>query len=135
MSVYIKITFNDSIASYHISNTEQVIGRNQICDIVINEDQISGMHCSIYLDDKKNLVIKDLDSKNGTYLNGIKKKTFNFYLGDIVRIGSAQILIDEDKTSQAFKSLLSYKGDKSKRSQSGQNLELDLSILNKKKKF
>lgn len=133
MSVYIKIKFNKTETSYEISTIEKVIGRNDICDIHVEDPLLSGLHCSIYINEKKELIIKDLDSKNGTFLNGLKKKLFNIFIGDKVKMGETFLMIDSEKTSSAFNKLLTYQGDLSKRVQSYQKIELDLSTIKKNK--
>jgi len=47
------------------------VGRRKTADLVIADDnQVSGMHCELRKDGVK-LFLKDLDSTNGTFLNGI----------------------------------------------------------------
>jgi DNA-binding winged helix-turn-helix (wHTH) protein len=49
-----------------------IIGRggiNKACDIVIDERQVSRQHAEIFLDQGR-YYLRDLNSKNGTYLNG-----------------------------------------------------------------
>jgi len=55
--------------SWAIRN-EIVIGREAGCDIVINERQVSRRHVQIYLNSDNQINISDLNSKNGTLLNG-----------------------------------------------------------------
>ena len=55
-----------------IDRRSMIIGRggaNQPCDIVIPERQVSRQHTEIYVDQGRYFV-RDLGSKNGTYLNG-----------------------------------------------------------------
>jgi len=51
---------------------EMVIGRDENCQIVIRERQVSRYHARITIDDANEVFIEDLDSKNGTYVNGVK---------------------------------------------------------------
>lgn len=46
-----------------------LIGRDEGCDIVIAERQVSRQHASITLEEDS-YVVRDLDSKNGTFVNG-----------------------------------------------------------------
>lgn len=52
-----------------IERPEFVIGRGSDCDIVLPERQVSRHHARILLEEGK-YVLHDLDSKNGTHLNG-----------------------------------------------------------------
>ena len=47
-----------------------LIGRDDSCDIVINDRQVSRRHAQIFLEGNK-VSLRDLDSKNGTYKNGV----------------------------------------------------------------
>src|SRR3989304_5914687 len=46
-----------------------ILGRDDVCDIVIPERQISRQHVRIFCKDRQ-YHIEDLDSRNGTWLNG-----------------------------------------------------------------
>jgi DNA-binding winged helix-turn-helix (wHTH) protein len=52
-----------------IESAEFLIGRGSDCDIVLPERQVSRHHAKILLDEGQ-YVLHDLDSKNGTHLNG-----------------------------------------------------------------
>lgn len=54
-----------------LEHHELVIGRGGDCDVVLPERQVSRYHAKIASDEGKYLVY-DLDSKNGTHLNGIQ---------------------------------------------------------------
>ena len=45
-------------------------GRGQNNDVVISDPTVSEFHCQITLDDNGNFYITDLNSTNGTYVNG-----------------------------------------------------------------
>jgi predicted component of type VI protein secretion system len=46
-----------------------IIGRDESCDLVISERQVSRRHARIWLEDDR-YVLEDLASKNGTFVNG-----------------------------------------------------------------
>ena len=55
------------------------------------DNMLSSMHCMIYMNNK-NIYIKDLDSTNGTYLNGKKLKGSQILSkGDIILVGSVEM--------------------------------------------
>lgn len=81
----------------HQSN---VIGRDASCDIVIADRQVSRQHARISMTDK-GVVLEDLNSKNGTNLNGIKiHEPTILEDGDEIRIAIAQkfIFLSSDAT-------------------------------------
>ena len=67
------------------------IGRNPGNDIVINDGQVSKTHCQIVKDDFGNVKIMDMNSLNGTYVNGQRVKERNLSQSDVVRIGSTTL--------------------------------------------
>jgi pSer/pThr/pTyr-binding forkhead associated (FHA) protein len=56
-----------------IDTEEFVIGRGSDCQIILPERQVSRYHASITNENGK-YILHDLDSKNGTHLNGIQVK-------------------------------------------------------------
>jgi hypothetical protein len=46
-----------------------LIGRDDLCDVVIPERQVSRQHASISLEEDS-YILRDLNSKNGTFVNG-----------------------------------------------------------------
>jgi len=80
------------------------IGREIDNDITINNLAVSRYHALIYHKNGR-ILIKDLGSANGTYLNGVKLVESNLHVGDIISIGKyvIKIYIEEaDSTSDAF---------------------------------
>ena len=65
------------------------IGRNKNNQIVINNNTISKDHALIEFDEEYNCTIKDLNSSNGTYVNGQKLKSIPLKLrtGDKIKFG------------------------------------------------
>lgn len=52
-----------------VDQPEIIIGRDAQCDLVIDDRQVSRHHARIRRDDEQ-YVLEDLDSKNGTFVNG-----------------------------------------------------------------
>jgi DNA-binding response OmpR family regulator len=52
-----------------LHNNEMLIGRGSECDIVLPERQVSRLHARVRREGEE-YYIEDLDSKNGTYVNG-----------------------------------------------------------------
>lgn len=75
--------------SFVIDQPKTIIGRSKICDIKIDDPQVSKEHCAIIIDENGKFNIEDLNSTNSTYLNekALKKKTHIIY-GDRIIIGN-----------------------------------------------
>ncbi len=69
------------------------VGRSTANDIVIqNDPTVSGNHCQFIMDDYGNSRILDLNSTNGTYINGVRRQgETQLQPGDIVRIGNTTL--------------------------------------------
>ncbi len=65
------------------------LGRTPDNDIVVADNAASSKHCEIY-EDNGVLMLKDLGSSNGTFVNGQRVQSTPLWDGDIVRIGGSQ---------------------------------------------
>ena len=79
---------------YRLTDKEFIIGREQSCNLVINDNNISRHQLQI-IKDGVNYIAVDLNSKNGTYVNGVK----------IMR----KILNDRDKINVSGKNIIFIK--------------------------
>jgi two-component system, NtrC family, response regulator HydG len=76
------------------------VGRSSEADIIIPNKNISNKHFSLLFNDGVAELI-DLDSTNGTTVNGKKVKASKLRSGDIINAGGVSILFTEEKTSSA----------------------------------
>lgn len=63
------------------------IGRNSSNNIVLNDSMVSRIHAQLTLMDNGQIIIKDLGSSNGTFVNGNKITECYLKTGDIVKCG------------------------------------------------
>ena len=84
---------------YKLTKERISIGRNRNSQIVINNNTVSKEHAIIEFDEDYNATIKDLNSSNGTYVNGERLKYMPIKLktGDIITFG-------KEKTEYIFES-------------------------------
>ena len=78
---------------YRLEN--MCIGRSDACSVTVKESYISNQHVSIQWHGNK-LMIKDLNSTNGTYVNGKRIKECIGECGDVIRIGMLQLIVGVD---------------------------------------
>jgi len=85
---------------YKIDKDIIYIGRSPSSDIVINDKKSSRSHARIiYINGL--YMVEDLNSKNGTYVNGSKiSGTRHINPGDIIKIGSSEFTFNTDVQSR-----------------------------------
>ncbi len=80
---------------FEIGDRPITIGRSPEADLVILDDKVSRLHCGIRLWDG-DFVLKDLKSRNGTYVNGQRVETAKLHAGDRIRIGSCVFTVENE---------------------------------------
>ena len=88
---------------YPVTKTYTVIGRDKDADITPRDSRISRRHAVIvYLDGS--YILKDLDSTNGTIMNGAFIKQANLRHGDKFRVGETtfQFVIQKNQRNPTY---------------------------------
>jgi transcriptional regulator with GAF, ATPase, and Fis domain len=73
-------------AEFPLGNAEFTIGRDEANALCLPDPKASRWHCAIGGDDRR-FTIRDLDSRNGTYVNDVKVHEHPLAHGDEIRIG------------------------------------------------
>jgi transcriptional regulator with GAF, ATPase, and Fis domain len=89
----IRILFNGAEQTF--SSLPITIGRDQDNDLHIDDVNLSRQHCRI-LRTKEGIVVEDLSSSNGTYVNGARIQRQALSAGDAILIGVTTISVDWD---------------------------------------
>ena len=80
---------------FAIEKGTTVIGRRIDADLRIPLNQISRAHCEILVNKEKAL-LRDLDSSNGTYVNGEQIKEVSLKAGDLIKLGPVIFTVQID---------------------------------------
>ena len=94
------------IQEFTLSDGVIYIGRGPGNRIRIDDLSISVVHAEItvrpnrYLGELKDIVLRDLNSTNGTYINGTRITHGNLRNGDRIRIGAHQFKLERDDEKQ-----------------------------------
>jgi len=72
---------------------EALIGRHPCCDIVLSDPTVSRRHAQLTHRDGA-WVLRDLGSKNGTFVNSARVGRTAVRPGDIVGLGNQSVLVD-----------------------------------------
>jgi hypothetical protein len=81
--------------SFDLSGVEVTVGRVADNNIQIEHASVSGHHAVFKLD-AQDYVIKDLDSTNGTRINGERVTQQKLRRNDILRLGNIELLYDSE---------------------------------------
>lgn len=71
------------------------IGRSGDADVMLLDEKVSRVHCGIGFEDAV-MVIRDLQSKNGTYVNEERVESATLNPGDRIRIGTSVFVFETD---------------------------------------
>ncbi len=86
-----------------------MVGRGNKPQMKISDEKMSSIHCTVFLE-KHGMKVVDTESKNGTYLNGIRIKVAEVFLGDEIKMGDTVVTIDEKKMDQKIRDILTFPG-------------------------
>lgn len=88
---------NGKLTELVLGDKPITIGRSPDADIITLDERASRMHCGIRIWDGE-YYIKDLKSKNGTYLNNQRVEMAKIKPGDKIRLGNTVLHIDDKKS-------------------------------------
>lgn len=86
---------NGSQKTFPLPSDATVIGRRQDCDLCIPLNSVSRRHCQLTVN-TDTLKVRDLNSRNGTYLNNKRIDEAAVKAGDYLKIGPLTFLIQLD---------------------------------------
>jgi FHA domain/DUF1707 SHOCT-like domain len=72
-----------------LASGRMVIGRSSTCDLVVEDDTVSRRHAALELRDGA-WRLRDLGSRNGTWVNGRRAADVEVWLGDELQLGAAR---------------------------------------------
>jgi len=98
------------MAELILGESPVTIGRSSDADVPVLDERASRTHCGVRLWDGE-YYIKDLKSKNGTYVNADKVEMGKIHPGDKIRIGNFVITVEDDKTQGADTIMRSVEDD------------------------
>lgn len=72
---------------------ELTIGRHPACDVALNDPSVSRHHAQLRFRDGS-WMLQDLDSRNGTWVNGVRVGRCQLRPGDYVEFAAEHLLVD-----------------------------------------
>ena len=109
------VTKDGKSKSIELSEDPLTIGRSADADVLILDEKASRVHCGIrFWDDE--FFIKDLKSKNGTFVNNVNIDIHQLRHGDKVRVGTTVLVFEQEAITGPDKAILAmqdaYEGGK-----------------------
>jgi len=86
---------NGAQKAFPLPSNVTVIGRRRNCDLRIPLDSVSRRHCQLSVENGS-LKVRDLGSRNGTFLNGKRIKEEVAHAGDFIKIGPVLFALQID---------------------------------------
>ncbi len=87
-----------------INNDSIVIGRSPLCDAQMNEDSVSREHVRVSLQDSDEVMVEDLGSTNGTFVEGKRISSATLKPGERLLLGRQTVLkfVIQDKLDRLY---------------------------------
>ncbi len=116
---------------YSDLHTPITIGREEGNTIQLNDERISRFHCKIQ-EDNDHLVLTDLESTNGTRVNGQDCQLRILRFGDIIAVGRSMLLFGthDQINARVQESLTAVEdNDPKEQKEDGMDFDLDASLV------
>jgi len=78
-------------ATFVLDGSQVSLGRSPECDIQVDLTNVSRVHACIRSEDE-DFVVEDMDSTNGTHVNGVRISRCVLRNNDVVAIGAGRIV-------------------------------------------
>ena len=78
-----------------------IVGRDPACDVSHEDDLLSRRHAA-FVATGESVTVRDLGSRNGIFVNGLRTAERPLYPGDVVQIGPLRILYAHDLESSSI---------------------------------
>jgi DNA-binding NtrC family response regulator len=82
----------DQGAQIQVARSRITVGRSAVNDLVLTDTSVSGTHLQITLGDKRGILLRDLDSTNGTLVSGLRVREAYIEPGTTISAGKTDIL-------------------------------------------
>ncbi len=82
----------DHGAQIQVARPRITVGRSAVNDLVLTDTSVSGTHLQITLGDKRGILLRDLESTNGTTVNGLRVREAYIEPGTTISLGKTDIL-------------------------------------------
>ncbi len=85
----------------HVDGERVLLGRDETCDVTINDSKISRNHASLELRPDGTFVLRDLGSTNGTFVNGERVESAELRGAEQIQLGDSVLISSVEKPPEA----------------------------------
>ncbi|EKD27936.1 MAG: FHA protein [uncultured bacterium] len=96
----------DDKGQVYIMRSRNILGRHTECSFKMTDKGVSGKHCKIEQINQRDFQISDLNSSNGTYVNGKRIITQKLNYGDIIGLGKIRIIFQPTTEKSLYDSTM-----------------------------
>jgi pSer/pThr/pTyr-binding forkhead associated (FHA) protein len=75
-------------------NREITVGRSPTNNVFVRDKNVSRVHCQIVITEV-GVTLSDLQSTNGTFVNGVRQNEIQLEVGDEIRLGTTLLRLEE----------------------------------------
>lgn len=79
----------------------RTVGRASGADFIVDAALVSRVHCRLTSLPDGGLEVKDLQSTNGTYVNGTRVETARLSVGDRLGVGRLELMVEHGSDEEA----------------------------------
>ncbi|MBE6425797.1 MAG: FHA domain-containing protein [Planctomycetaceae bacterium] len=83
-----------------LSETQYMIGRDSGCSVCLADTEVSRRHAVLTLEQDGRVILEDLNSLNGTFVNGKQIKRDELQPGDRIQMGGTLLLLVKERNSE-----------------------------------
>jgi len=76
-------------------NSIKTIGRSARAEFIVDAALVSRLHCRLTTDQSQQLLVEDLESTNGIFVNGEKVERAMLKAGDVLSVGRVDFSIEQ----------------------------------------
>jgi hypothetical protein len=93
---YMLVSADAPTLKLRLSKMTNVAGREPFCDVIIDDSKVSRKHCLLEVTEQ-NVKVKDLDSSNGTFVNGTQVRDGFLNVGDLLSLGGYKLILRKEQ--------------------------------------
>ncbi len=98
---------SDGVASRPIKSAVVRIGRGEECELPLSDPSVSRHHC-LLIQQEQSLVLRDLKSSNGTFVNGQRVSCVTLRVGDFIIVGNTGFVVEDKQHASLWERLNAF---------------------------